>query len=77
MKKVGLFSRTINNYYGSKKFCKTHPDLMPRNVYLREGRMVDMENVRKTLADFDKKPLGDRIGAFFNKIIGWFKSGKR
>ena len=50
---------------------------MPRNVYLQEGRVIDMKNVRKTLADFDKKSLVERIETFFDKILGWLKSGKK
>lgn len=77
MKIFGLFAKKTNNYYDSKEFYKTHPDLMPRNVYLQEGRVIDMKNVRKTLADFDKNSLVERIETFFDKILGWLKSGKK
>ena len=55
-----------SNYYNSKKFYQKRPDLAPRNIYLREGRVVKMEEVKKTIDNFGATP--------FEKICNWFKS---
>ena len=47
-----------------------HPDLIPRNVYLREGRMVDMNKVQKTIDDFGKESFAEKCGRFFKEIGG-------
>lgn len=38
----------------SQKFYKQHPDLAPRNVYLRMGRILKLEDVQKNFFNWDK-----------------------
>ena len=54
----------------SKEFYKEHPDLAPRDIYLREKRTVNMEDVRKTISDFLEEPWYKR---FYHSIMGKMK----
>ena len=54
----------------SQKFYKQHPDLAPRNVYLRTGRILKLKDVQKAFFDWDKpwhKKVFDKIAALFKK----------
>ncbi len=54
----------------SQKFYKRHPDLAPRNVYLRMGRILKLEDVQKAFFDWDKpwyKKVFDKITSLFKK----------
>ena len=63
----------FNNSSGYYKY--RHPDLVPRNVYLRNGRMVNVEKMNKTIRDFGASPV-ERFFNFikdtYNKIIRRF-----
>ncbi len=45
-----------------------HPDLTPRNVYLREGRMADMNKAQKTIDNFGKESFSERCDRVFKNI---------
>ena len=58
---AGLFKKSSDKGSGflksridpnSQEFYKQHPDLAPRNVYLRMGRIAKMDEIRKTIRDF-------------------------
>ena len=54
----------------SQNFYKQHPDLVPRNVYLRMGRILKLEDVQRAFFDWDKpwwKKCLDKIMGFFQK----------
>lgn len=54
----------------SQKFYKQHPDLAPRNVYLRTGRILKLKDVQKAFFDWDKpwyKKVFDKIRSLFKK----------
>ena len=53
------------NYYNRVEFYKKRPDLAPRDVYLREGRMMNMKEVKKIINNFGATP--------YEKICNWFK----
>lgn len=40
------------NKYNSPEFYAQHPDLAPRNIYLRLGRVIDMDEVNRVIEDF-------------------------
>lgn len=53
-----------------QKFYKQHPDLAPRNVYLRMGRILKLENVQKAFFNWDKpwwKVCLDKITDIFRR----------
>ena len=53
------------NYYNNVEFYKKRPDLAPRDIYLREGRMMEIEEVKRTINNFGATP--------YEKICNWFK----
>ena len=51
----------------SQEFYKQHPDLAPRNVYLRMDRILSLKDVQKAFFDWDKpwyKKVFDKIADF-------------
>ena len=77
MKTSGIFGKKVaNNYYNSKDFYKRRSDLAPKNVYLREGRVITKNEVDKYFAKITRKTFSERAGEFINKIKSWFKSDK-
>ena len=53
----------------SQKFYAKHPDLAPRNIYLRMGRVMDMKTVEKYIANFGKKSIWEKIGNWFSNLF--------
>jgi len=63
-----VFRPKIN--LNSQKFYKKHPDLAPRNVYLRMGKILKVEDVQKSFFNWDKpwwQKFFDNIAEFFHK----------
>ena len=51
MKISGIFGKKVaNNYYNSREFYKRCPDLVPRNEYLCEGRVITRKEADKYFA---------------------------
>lgn len=75
MKIFGLFGKkpSNNNYYNSQEFYKRCPDLTPRNIYLREGRVITKKEVDEYFAKSTRKTFAERAEDFFRKIISKFK----
>ena len=77
MKTSGIFGKKVaNNYYNSREFYKRRPDLVPRNEYLCEGRVITRKEADKYFAQITRKTFRERAGEFINKIISLFKSDK-
>ena len=53
----------------SQEFYKRHPDLAPKNVYLRTGRIMDLETVRKYIANFGKESIWEKIRNWFSNLF--------
>ncbi len=49
----------------SQKFYKSHPDLVPRNVYLAMGRVVNQKEVNRKIENFGEP--------FWVRAKNWFK----
>lgn len=47
--KKTLFRVKNPQYYNSPEFYKKRPDLAPRNIYLRTGRILKHEDIQKEL----------------------------
>lgn len=55
------------------EFYKQHPDLAPRNIYLREGRMITPEDWKKTLKRMDRiNQISDFINLVKSKLKHFF-----
>ena len=46
-----------------------HPDLIPQNVYLREGRMADMNKAKKTIDNFGKTSFAERCSRIIKGVV--------
>ena len=53
----------------SQRFYVKHPDLAPRNVYLRMGRVMDLKTVERYIANFGKETIWDKIGNWFSNLF--------
>ena len=53
----------------SQRFYVNHPDLAPRNVYLRMGRVMDLKTVERYIANIGKENLWDKIGNCFSNLF--------
>lgn len=53
----------------SQRFYVNHPDLAPRNVYLRMGRVMDLKTVERYIANIGKETLWDKIGNWFSNLF--------
>ncbi len=77
MKIFDMFGKKLaNNYYNSKEFYKRRPDLAPRNVYLREGRVITKKQVDEYFTKITRKTFSEKVEEFIRKITSWFKSDK-
>lgn len=75
MKILGMFGKKLaNSYYNSEDFYKRRPDLAPRNVYLREGRVITKKQVDEYFAKHTSKTFSQRAEEFLRKIINKFQS---
>lgn len=68
-----LTGKTKTNYYNSQEFYKKHPDLAPRNVYLSQGRIIKMEDVKKHLDNICKETFSEKCTRYLNNIKSLFK----
>lgn len=58
------------------EFYRRHPDLAPRNIYLREGRTITPEDWNKTIKRLDRinkisdftSSIKSKLKQFFNKF---------
>lgn len=41
----------------NERYKYRHPDLVPRNVYLINGRMVNLDKMQKTIGNFGFSPI--------------------
>lgn len=75
--KTSLF-KTFNktDYYNSKEFYQKHPDLAPRNIYLYEGRVLKMEDVRKYLDKMTGESFGEKCSRWFSNLKNIFTKTK-
>ncbi len=55
-------------YYNSKEFYQRRPDLAPRDIYLREGRLIKMEEVDKYLKKISKETIWEKLGKFISRF---------
>ena len=53
--------------FNSQKFYRQRPDLAPRNVYLREGRVIKQKEVEKYFVKAFKEQI-------YVRIMNWFKN---
>lgn len=47
------FKPTKRNY-NTPEFYRQNPDLAPRNIYLREGRLITEKDIKKTLKRLER-----------------------
>ena len=58
-----------NTDLNSQRFYAQHPDLAPRNIYLRMGRVMNLKTVEKYIANFGKESMWDKIGNWFSNLF--------
>ena len=71
-------------YYGSKKFYDSHPDLIPSNILIYEGKITTQKEWDKAIKGFERrvdfeilienvktyiKNIPNKIKKFFNKNV--------
>ena len=54
-KKIKPMSKKRLEYYSSKEFYDSHPDLMPSDVYIYEGRLIRQKEWDKSIRKFERR----------------------
>ena len=54
-KNIKPMSKKRLEYYNSKKFYDSHPDLMPSDVYIYEGRVIRQKEWDKSIKKFERR----------------------
>lgn len=54
-------------YSKDRNFCREHPDLLPRDVYLASGRTIDETEINKRFEEAFKLSFRDRFDLFLVK----------
>ena len=54
--------KTVKRDVNSLKFYREHPDLAPRNVYLREGRVITKKDIDRAIRQIER--FGSRKNCF-------------
>ena len=57
--------KTVKRDVNSPKFYREHPDLAPRNVYLREGRVITKKEVDRAMRQIKRFAA---IEDFFDRV---------
>lgn len=57
--------KTVKRDVNSPKFYREHPDLAPRNVYLREGRVITKKDIDRAIRQIER--FGSRKN-FFDSV---------
>ena len=57
--------KTVKRDVNSPKFYREHPDLAPRNVYLREGRVITKKDIDRAIRQIEH--FGSRKN-FFDSV---------
>ena len=55
-------------YYDSRKFYSLHPDLAPRNIYLREKRVLKHDEVQEYLDKLSSKSIAEKCSGLMHKL---------
>lgn len=64
LSKSKTFKPTKRNF-NTPEFYKEHPDLAPRNIYLREGRIITEKDIEKAIRKINRNA---KIEEFFNLV---------
>lgn len=69
LSKSNTFKPTKRNF-NTPEFYKEHPDLAPRNIYLREGRIIAEKDIEKAIRKINRNA---KIEEFFNLVSNKIK----
>ncbi len=69
LSKSKTFKPTKRNF-NTPEFYKEHPDLAPRNIYLREGRIITEKDIEKAIRKINRNA---KIEEFFNLVSNKIK----
>ena len=61
----------------SKKNYNKYPELLPRNIYLRTGRILNKKEVDKELSKFFRDSFFEKARSFLNKVVNDIKNSNR